>query len=470
VTVAASILRYCCPGLHPASALLACAAQLRAEPQPAQPPIAFHPLPLPLLLMARGVAALGPPVRLPTAGNPAPGAWCAAAPLWGNPWLDLESRLWGLAHTARPLVHATHLHDLGVALRRPDGSLVFSAASTQYWRSLWQCDGLWAVSQPAVGDLLQDPADLSRFQLDLWQRLPASWRAAVDPGVAISSDLCSEAVCQCVAGWGWLPVGPGGQPDESRAVSVLGDKHTVRSLTRIILGPVVQERAARTRAFVGSAVQGLEPAPDVRALHSAFVVGLSAVWRLPLPNLHKEVLWRLSINGVSGAGGHDLVPSRPCPGGWRPSPEERAWPTATGAPAARAHVFYSCPVAQAVFDAVKACLPPPLRLQRHQLWLCIPPCVDINLSVWRVVCLAALSAMWKGHRLLWTLEQPDVLLGASRRAVADFWSRLDDCVSALNASGAQWFGAEALPADHPFVASVPGFPGRCCVTFPVDPG
>ena len=38
VRVAASILRYCCPGLHPASALLACAAQLRAEPQPAQPP------------------------------------------------------------------------------------------------------------------------------------------------------------------------------------------------------------------------------------------------------------------------------------------------------------------------------------------------------------------------------------------------------------------------------------------------
>jgi hypothetical protein len=253
-------------------------------------------------------------------------------------------------------------------------------------------------------------------------------------------------------------------------VPVLSDKHTVRSLTRIILGPVVQERAARIRAFVGGAVQGLEPAPDVHALHSAFVVGLSGVWRLPLPNSHKEVLWRLSVNGVSGAGGHDQVPSRPCPCGWRPSPAERQWPAAQGAPAARAHVFCHCPVARAVFAAVAACLPPAVHLQRRHVWLCIPPGGDINLSVWRVVCLAALSAMWKGHRLLWTLEQPDVLLGACRRAVADFWSRVDECVSALNASGARWFGTEVLPAAHPFVASVPGVPGRCFVRFPADPG
>lgn len=171
-------------------------------------------------------------------------------------------------------------------------------------------------------------------------------------------------------------------------------------------------------------------------------------------------------------GGHDLVPSRRCPCGWLPSPVHRASPVAQGAPAAREHVFSHCAVAKAVLREVGACLPPGVPLLRHHVWLCVPPSEGVHLSVWRVVCLAALSAMWKGTRLLWVLQGPDVLLRACRLAVADFWSRLGDCVSALNASDRQWCGAGALPAHHPFVGSVPGVPGQCCVRFgpPADPG
>jgi hypothetical protein len=78
-----------------------------------------------------------------------------------------------------------------------------------------------------------------------------------------------------------------------------------------------------------------------------------------------------------------------------------------GAPLLRQHTFWGCPVAQAVVAAVLSALPAgvqPRFLCAH-LWLCSPPAPEvINVHVWRVVCLAALSAMEYGRRVMWALH------------------------------------------------------------------
>ena len=40
------------------------------------------------------------------------------------------------------------------------------------------------------------------------------------------------------------------------------------------------------------------------------------LWQLPWENERKEVLWRLAVNGVPGAGGHDISQAGPCPCVW----------------------------------------------------------------------------------------------------------------------------------------------------------
>ena len=482
VPLAAAVMRHCCVGQHPASALLACAAQLRGQEagEGAQPPIAIEPLPLPLLLMARGIAALGPPVRLPTAANPAPGPWCAAAPLWGNPWLNLESRHGGLAITTRGMVQATHLVSFGAALRDPvGGGLLHEHPTPAYWHAVWQCTGMWRQSDPAFDALLRDPTRLSAVQSAMWLTLPASWRAAV---VALGAQVPSAAedraaVVECFSGWAWVPSDPSGRPVEQLAVLLLSDSPAISSLTKVMLADIQAERATRCRAFVSSAVAGLQQPVGVPALHAAFLAGMSQLWRVPCANKHKDVLWRLSVNGVSSAGGHDIAHRGPCVCGWVgvPAADRVAGAPARdrGAPAARAHAFWDCPVAQAVVRDVQLGVPAGVRVLRHHVWLCVSPCASIHLAVWQVVCIAALSAMNVGRGVLWTRRadpRPQAVACASRAAAADLWARLDDIVVTVGLSQRVWQGADRLPSDHAFVASVPAHPDSLRVCIPDGAG
>ena len=101
VPMATAILLHMCPAVHPALALLgAChgheGQQGRLPPQLAGVGGSFGGPALPqgpLSRMARGLGALGPLTvgKVPevAAGG---GGWCVAAPLWGNPMLQLEYR------------------------------------------------------------------------------------------------------------------------------------------------------------------------------------------------------------------------------------------------------------------------------------------------------------------------------------------------------------------------------------------
>ena len=238
-----------------------------------------------------------------------------------------------------------------------------------------------------------------------------------------------------------------------------------------------------------------------------FTASLPALWAVPLDNRHKDAFWRLTVQGIPGAGGHDICLMGPCPCGWcvdalACNTSERT--RLLGAPSMQAHTFWSCPVAQAVIRAISQALPPGVQLHRMHIWLVIPPCAAVLMPVWQVVCMAAIAAMERGRRVLWavhlshlhtpaaagqvrqqTLEEawgfdpaPSQLQGdaqqpldagqyAARDAVADFWSRINDFVTVLPDCGRAWRGSAGITLTHPFICAEAGVPARFRLNLPV---
>lgn len=199
---------------------------------------------------------------------------------------------------------------------------------------------------------------------------------------------------------------------------------------------------------------------------------LPALWRLRWDNQYKEPLWRLQVQGVWGAGGHDLCMRGACPCGWEAAVEAYADPEGVGAPAQRLHAFWECAVAKAVTAELCTALGlPAAGLCCAHVWLLCPPCASVRQCVWDVVCLASLSAMLTGRRYMWKLRLGAAALPpraaveqASRSAAAHFWALLQDFV-ALHELPHAWRAGGHLPVSHPFIAAQPGQrqPGRGAV-------
>lgn len=222
---------------------------------------------------------------------------------------------------------------------------------------------------------------------------------------------------------------------------------------------------------------------------------MRTLWGIPWDNIYKETLWRLTVNGVAGAGGHGIVGSRPCPCGWsswgqagspggrrarssRRRPHAAAGPAqeldgvgtlgtqsplaapvpaeepARDTPAAiRAHYFWGCPVAAAVVAELQRWpgLPP---LTCADVWLLRAP-PGVHSGVWALACMAAVHAMERGRRALWhqalsdhrgEARDPNLVSIASKEAVVLFWCLLQDLADLQSVPN----GWTALPPDHPF--------------------
>ncbi len=187
---------------------------------------------------------------------------------------------------------------------------------------------------------------------------------------------------------------------------------------------------------------------------------MRTLWRIPWDNLRKETLWRLSINGVSGAGGHDIASGGPCACGWHPPTP--ATPVAR-ASAVRSHCFWGCPVAQAVMAEVMRGLPHPSPpLYGADIWLLrVPLSTPLHPGIWALVCMVAIHAMEKGRRCLWRTVFRQRAAGAdlaaavqqaSRTAAARFWCLLQDFVD-LQLVPDDWGGAGR---HHPFISVTRG--------------
>ncbi|PNH02469.1 hypothetical protein TSOC_011550 [Tetrabaena socialis] len=192
---------------------------------------------------------------------------------------------------------------------------------------------------------------------------------------------------------------------------------TVKQATILQLQPTLQALHAHHRPFVGEAA-GLGPAA-ADALLPGLGTTLRRVWRLRWENEHKSALWHIAVNGLPGFPMHAAQLAR--------GDADAACPCGTVmGEGDRVHHFWSCAVAEAVLDALSAMLLVPVS--RMQLWLVCCP-LEVHQLVWDVVCLAALSAMEFGRRLLYR-RRPSVggppcsIIRVSAETVADFWARL----------------------------------------------
>ena len=127
--------------------------------------------------------------------------------------------------------------------------------------------------------------------------------------------------------------------------------------------------------------------PGLNKLYTAF----RKCWKMHWDNAFKEVYWRLTMDGLPTAArmhmqAYTCVCVDPCPD--------------------HLHHFWNCPVARVVIEAIEAELQPPwctrvpgsTPIEQQHVWLMHPPRIDKHLhhDVWRIVCLAALNAMYVG--------------------------------------------------------------------------
>ena len=367
---------------------------------------------------------------------------------------------------------------------------------------------------PAVSRQVARPGVLVPLLMHMQSCMPPAVLSAANPGpgrtVAEGEVDSGVATAMALRGWGWPLVSALGEPLTRSFVTVLGGAQRVKFLTAILRSPAICQRAERLRDYVASALEpsmtfargggpvdggaqaavALSVDGGVTCLLSAF----KSLWALPWENGQKDAFWRLAVNGVPGAGGHDMPPARPCGCAWE-LPPDLDGPVEVrrvrGAVRVRSHAFWDCPVAQSVLRCVAEGLPDGVTLQRHHLWLCMPPSAVVQPAVWRVVCLAAASAIRRGQGALFAAvraegaveqpagprqlplhafyphlpgpapvaEPPDPVVRASRVAVVDFWRRLDDfvsCVAGLRGLQRRWRGSGAVSQDHPFIARAPG--------------
>ena len=495
--------------------------------------------------MAAALRALGPPRlsrpaqppgRLLPPPLPVPvGDWVWHAPLWGNPFLCLELPLtsphpyrqpgllaafpphphnghWSLGawlhrgfsvlaclpwelHTVADLVRirrTLHAHARAVQGLQP-------AADPAVWqRALWggrTTDEAWRALQPTP-HLAEAEACMrhpERLRIGVWalcMYLPPTWMALVGlplhghpapdppPPIPPVPPGSSRALSALLDTMGWhIPAQPG-RPARFLSIRSL----TVSDATTRLLRPTATARMAMQRRYVGTA-HLLQPAagPSEPALQG-LRQGLAALWRVRCSNEHKEILWRLTLQGVAGAGGHAVPRTAvacPCSNFiCRPvGPDDRvacSW-------LQQRHAFWTCPIAQSVVRAVQAVLRDAHPawagpLTPSHLWLLQPPPIPmLQPVVWALVCAVALAAVDRGRRFLWgrlgdtnvagpqqlTLRQAwgldrqraqapaPVLQQAQRRAVADLWFRLRDTAHFTSPVPKSW--RSSVGPAHPFL-------------------
>ena len=167
------------------------------------------------------------------------------------------------------------------------------------------------------------------------------------------------------------------------------------------------------QAYTGDVDDDNVPAGAVADFQAMF----PRLWKVKWANEHKDVLWRLAVDGLHYVGGAH-----------RPA---RLYPTTCPCGAQgmhpRLHHFWDCDVALVLRCLIELHLPQP-PLLRHHLWLGMPPS-GVLPKVWNVVLLAALSALEWGRVAFWRAARSDHGSAALTRRVAagvcsDFVARL----------------------------------------------
>ncbi len=391
----------------------------------------IHPT---LCRLGEGLRALGPVTLIRPLATPGP--WCAVAPLWDNPLIP-GGGLGGLPPPSEV-----------PSMRRVPG-LVTVADLVEFHAAVWG-DGVPPTSRFYSSDwhFFSDGAAHDQPDFDeAIAALPSGWYAAAEAAVASGAVPPPSAFLgKALRSLGWL-VG-------KRTVHLAG--LSVRDATAIQMHHLTAPRQARQSQFVMLVTRldglGIGPAP---ASSPEVLTLLPKLWEVRCLNSTKEVYWRLMLNALPTA---DRIPTlTPC----RCTPE--------GARPDRSHVFWQCPMAQAVVLELRthlstwrqrravagplgpglgpagapAALPP---LQPSNLWLARPP-RGVLARPWRLACLCAIDAMDYARRTTCATRGAISATSIGRRAVAYMWARLQTFCD-LNLASEAW--RRAAP-QGPFV-------------------
>lgn len=423
------------------------ALQLLAPPRPAQPgqeAVQFYRLPKVFRRMVQAMQAL-PPLEVVAEGGVLPGAWCYDAPLWGNPALACPGG--GLERDPRVAELAgARVSTLGRALR--------ARHLVQGW-TVQQYNSLSAGAASVFGYdgryVLGERHDaLARLNTLVDDVLPQNWvqscalvRPASEDVAAAGEAARVQAAASHIAGrLGW-------RCDGGKTLAL--GAYTVRDGTQLLLaGRKPKPRMVNGEERLPPTAELLlqrfaaDAAPDLAA--EDVKVMLRRMWSLRWDNEHKEVLWKLALDGV------------PTPA--RLHKPEQACGCGEAEGAGREHLFADCRAASHVRAAVAAELRGRFglggsHLQRQHLWLAQPPTGELHQGVWDVVCVAALNAMDKARVTMWARQSeqhqaPSAALAdaAGKQAVAHFWALLADFCG-LNMAPQRW--QAEVSDEHPFL-------------------
>ena len=436
--LASALLTRMRPNAHPAHNLL----RVMHDKLPPAPSERRNPIPGggpwecgpadggPMARMTNAMAAIGPLTRF-AAVAPEPGPWCSSIPLWHNPGLHLS-----------PPLDPTHPLFLVAAL--PNLRTLGDLAQLRF--------NLHSRQRFDTGSIQR--ASLRHAVEFLWMAVPAVWRNALPTPTTLTS-------LPVTPNWGHAPrmiLGCMGWQQSNTKARVL--HLNVRRGTMLQLQPVRSLRHHTLLRHISSSSPPPTALPQDTLQHLR--ITMASMWKIQWEPQNKETFWRLVNNGISGAGGHDVSSSRPCPCGWHPP----AGPTksSTAADNWREHAFWDCKVAREVVNEINHAIAAE-PLQRFHLWLSIPPPshTPILAPIWQVVSLAALTAMEHGRRAMYAMtknpQQPPPTRHLSRHqppptpiptqaanaASARFWCLLQDF--------ADTGMGKTSPPSHPFLAT-----------------
>jgi exonuclease III len=406
-------------------------------------------LPPPLHRITHALQQLPPPTHGVITHAPAfSAAWCAAMPIVGNAFL-VNARGEELRGSAADFQYIG-AHTLGRVLIL-DKLLAGCATDAEWDRGPWRALTRDAANHWRDRDVVRDRVD------DVLSFVPLQWQAAA------KSHMQHDA-------WPFLPDqqvhGVGGEylqvavalreqmvwshatlPQSTLPLSML----TVRHASAMLMQPVVAPRVERWRNF-------LMEACDVDSVGDVAVDGVprlyklfSKLWKLKWHNERKVVFWRLCVNGLPFSSRFDTGKSCVCSAAGADNP-------------GRLHHFWHCEAAQAVIGELQKGLQcSNIALERRHVWLMeVPAEVDqrygnseVVRQLWRVVCLAALNAMWQyaGHVMAASQDTRDAWqreggsMPGGHIAVTNFRGMLEEFVR-VGSPPKAW--QRLLPLDAPF--------------------